>query len=63
MGNTTNVSNVAVISPPITTVASGFCTSAPAEVDNAIGRKPSEATAAVMITGRNRVFSPLITRS
>ena len=46
---------MAVISPPITTVASGFCTSAPAEVDNAIGRKPREATAAVIITGRNLV--------
>ena len=35
----------------MTTVASGFCTSAPAEFDKAIGRKPSEATAAVSSTG------------
>lgn len=32
------------IKPPITTVASGRCTSAPADVAMAIGTKPSEAT-------------------
>ena len=47
----------------MTTVASGFCTSAPAEVDKAIGRKPSEATAAVRITGRNRSAVARNTRS
>jgi len=57
------VRNVADINPPITTVASGFWTSAPAELDNAIGKNPREATAAVIITGRNRVCKPLITRS
>ena len=51
----TNVKNVAVISPPITTVAKGFCTSAPAEADKAMGKNPSDAAAAVIITGRKRV--------
>ena len=57
-GSTTNVKNVAVINPPITTVANGFCTSAPAPLLNAIGKKPSEATAAVISTGRKRIFVP-----
>ena len=34
--------------PPMTTVASGRCTSAPALVDSAIGIKPKAATAAVI---------------
>ena len=42
----------------MTTVASGRCTSAPAEVDSAIGRKPSEATVAVISTGRRRTSVP-----
>ena len=41
--------------PPMTTVASGRCTSAPAPVAIAIGTKPSEATSAVISTGRSRV--------
>ncbi len=48
----------AEINPPITTVASGFCSSAPVPVASAIGTKPSEATSAVMATGRNRVIAP-----
>ena len=44
-----------VTRPPMTTVASGRWTSAPAEVASAIGRKPSDATNAVINTGRNRV--------
>ncbi len=36
----------------MTTVANGFCTSAPVPVARAIGTKPSEATSAVMITGK-----------
>ena len=55
IGNTSKVSRVAVISPPITTVASGRCTSAPAPVLIAIGKKPSEATEAVINTGLGRV--------
>src|SRR6266568_1579289 len=42
----------------MTTVAKGFCTSAPVPVAKAIGTKPNEATSAVMITGRNRVRAP-----
>ncbi|MNQ83699.1 hypothetical protein D3C85_987920 [compost metagenome] len=57
-GNTINVSNVADISPPITTDANGFWTSAPALVENAIGKNPSAATDAVIITGRNLCFVP-----
>ena len=46
------------MSPPITTVASGLCTSAPVPVAMAIGTKPSEATNAVIKTGRRRVSAP-----
>ena len=60
-GNTTNVKKVAVIKPPITTVAKGFCTSAPAPPENAIGRKPKAATLAVIKTGRKRILVPSIT--
>jgi hypothetical protein len=44
--------------PPITTVASGRCTSEPAPTLIAIGRKPSEATSAVISTGRRRPSAP-----
>ena len=44
--------------PPITTVASGRCTSDPALVDSAMGRKPTPATNAVISTGRNLVSAP-----
>ena len=53
-GKTSNVSSVALIKPPITTVARGFCTSAPVPVASAIGTKPSEATRAVIATGRKQ---------
>ena len=53
-----SVSSVALTRPPMTTVASGFCTSAPVPVASAIGTKPSEATSAVMSTGRSRVSAP-----
>ena len=55
VGNTKRVNAVDVTSPPITTVAKGRCTSAPAPEDNAIGTKPRLATSAVMSTGRRRV--------
>ena len=61
IGNTIKVSKVAENKPPITTVANGFCTSAPPLVDNAIGKNPNEATAAVIKTGRNLVFVPIKT--
>ena len=55
-GNTSNVSNVLVIKPPITTVANGRCTSAPSPCESAIGKKPIEATRAVIKTGRKRTI-------
>ncbi len=44
---------VAVMRPPMTTVARGRCTSAPLVVESAIGMKPRAATVAVMSTGRS----------
>ncbi len=49
--------------PPITTVASGRCTSAPTPVLNAIGTKPRLATRAVISTGLNRCCAPSNTAS
>jgi hypothetical protein len=54
-----NVSIVLEMSPPITTVANGRCTSAPEPVETAIGMKPRLATKAVMSTGRKRLI-PLL---
>jgi len=51
---------VAVIKPPITTVATGFCTSA---VAMAIGMNHRLATNAVISTGRIRAWAPVITAS
>src|SRR5262245_55402976 len=62
-GSTSRVSNVDVTNPPITTVASGRCTSAPADVASAIGTKPRLATNAVIRTGRNLALAPSITAS
>jgi hypothetical protein len=56
-GKTTSVKSVLEMSPPMTTVASGFWTSAPVPVAMAIGTKPREATSAVINTGRKRVRS------
>ena len=41
-----SVSSVALIRPPITTVARGFWSSAPVPVASAIGTNPSDATSA-----------------
>ncbi len=49
------MSSVDVNTPPMTTVASGRCTSEPAPVLSAIGTKPRAATSAVMRTGLSRV--------
>ena len=57
-GSTIRVSRVALIRPPMTTVASGRWISAPVSVAMAMGTKPSEATSAVIATGRNRVMAP-----
>ena len=59
-GSTTSVRSVDEIIPPMTTVASGRCTSEPMPVFRAIGTKPSEATSAVIRTGRSRVRAPSI---
>ena len=58
IGNTIKVNTVAVKSPPITTVAKGRCTSAPADDEIAIGKKPKAAAAAVNKTGRKRSVVP-----
>jgi len=57
------VSSVEVTSPPMTTVARGRCTSAPAEVEMAMGRKPRAAADAVITTGRSLSRVPLKIRS
>ena len=51
------------ITPPITTVARGLCTSEPIPVFSAIGMKPNEATNAVVNTGRSRVSAPFVIAS
>ncbi len=53
-GRTTMVSTVLVMSPPITTVASGHCTFAPALVEIAIGRNPRLACEKELLRIRNR---------
>ena len=58
MYNTRNTSSditVALMTPPITTVASGRCTSAPMPVLVAMGTKPNAATSVVISTGRRRI--------
>jgi hypothetical protein len=42
---------VAVINPPITTIASGFCVSDPIPLDIAAGNNPIAAISAVITTG------------
>src|ERR1051325_1391742 len=62
-GSRINVSAVELTSPPMTTEASGRCTSAPVDVAMAIGMKPTLATSAVMSTGRSRRSAPPSTAS
>ena len=57
-GSTKRVNSVDEIIPPITTVASGRCTSAPVPVFKAIGKKPRLATRAVIMIGRRRISAP-----
>ena len=52
------VNSVAVNNPPITTVANGRCTSAPADDEIAIGKNPKAAAAAVNKTGRSLSVVP-----
>jgi hypothetical protein len=49
-----SVSIVEMATPPITTVANGRCTSAPADVAIAIGTKPRAVVNPVKKTGRNK---------
>ena len=59
MGNTSRVSTVAVIKPPITIMASGFCVSEPTPWEMAAGIKPIAAIMAVITTGRTRDSTPV----
>ena len=54
------LSNVEVNKPPITTVANGRCTSAPADAETAIGKKPKTSVNAVNIIGLIRRFVPSV---
>ena len=58
-GNTSSPRSVEETIPPITTVASGRCTSAPAWVEIAMGMNPKAATMAVVTTGLNTVPAAL----
>ena len=51
IGNTSKVITVAVTSPPIITMAKGFCDSEPIPVLMAAGISPIEAIKAVITTG------------
>ena len=63
IGKTNKVKNVAINKPPMTTVAKGLWTSAPAPLLNAIGKKPNEATNAVINTGLSLSLVAFITIS
>jgi proline racemase len=58
-----NVKIVALINPPITTVANGFCVSEPMPCESAAGSNPIAAIVAVMTTGRIRDMTPAFTES
>ena len=57
------VKRVEVINPPITTVAKGRCTSAPAEAETAIGKNPSTSVSAVKRIGLILLLVPRRIRS
>lgn len=52
------MSAVAVMSPPITPMARGRCTSEPGPVAKSSGIKPNAVIEAVISTGRRRRFAP-----
>jgi len=54
---------VALINPPIMTIAKGFCVSEPIPVERAAGVKPIEAIIAVIKTGRVQAFMPSLIAS
>ena len=57
-GSTISVKAVAEKIPPITTVASGRCTSAPCDVASAIGKNPKAARKDAINTGRKMALVP-----
>ena len=63
VGSINKVSIVEVMTPPITTVASGLWTSAPTPVEMAIGKKPTASVTAVAITGIKRCLAAVRTES
>ena len=57
-GTTSSVRIVEVTSPPITTAASGRCTSLPVPVASSSGISPRAVVTAVISTGRRRSDAP-----
>jgi hypothetical protein len=57
-GKTSKVRMVELISPPITTIASGFCVSEPMPIEIAADNKPVAAIKAVITTGRILDLTP-----
>ena len=57
-GKINKVRTVALINPPITTIAKGFCVSEPMPVETAAGIKPIAAINAVITTGLILEFTP-----
>ena len=58
-----SVSSVALTSPPMTTMASGFWISEPGPLAKSSGTRPKAAMLAVISTGRRRRFAPSTTIS
>ena len=59
IGKTNNVKMVAVIKPPMITIANGFCDSEPIPVEIAAGNSPIEAIRAVITTALVLAFTPV----
>lgn len=60
-GKMNNVMSILETTPPITTVASGRCTSAPTPLLKAIGKKPTLATADVIRIVRKQLSEASVT--
>src|SRR6185312_2826469 len=58
IGKTNKLKMVLVMSPPITTTASGFEASEPIPLDRAAGKRPMAAIMAVITTGRSLSATP-----
>jgi hypothetical protein len=61
MGSRISVRAVAVISPPMTTMANGRWISEPGPVANNSGINPKAVIDAVISTGRKRLLAPWVT--